>query len=66
MFKQGRKFFAEKVSRKLSKYSDTCLLPLKTLKNELEHRDVVFVTQQAQRWTAKELDVIIYLFIIKI
>lgn len=45
------------VSRKLSKYSDTCLLPLKILNNDLEHRDVVFATHQATRWTAKELDV---------
>jgi hypothetical protein len=45
------------VTKKLSKYAETCLSPLKKLKNELEHRDVVFVTQQSQRWTTKELDV---------
>jgi hypothetical protein len=56
LFKQNRKFFSEKVSKKLSIYSETCLSPLKKLKKEFEHRDVLFVTQQAQRWTTKELD----------
>ncbi len=30
---------------------------MKQLQNKLEHRDVVYVTQQAQRWTVREVDV---------
>jgi hypothetical protein len=45
------------VSKKLSKYADSILSPLKKLESELEHRDVVYVTQQSQRWTVKEVDV---------
>jgi hypothetical protein len=50
------------VAKRLERYSKSILFPLKKLRNEMEHKDAVFVTQQNQRWTIKEIDVKIFIY----